>query len=368
MPGNVQPFNSEGGFYTSGNVVAVTTTTTELLGTRGGNLTVTTSWEFFTAINQNASANTTLLVNTTTNPQILNVTAINDWVVDGEFITGSATILGIANGTGPDVGNIAVTINQTPSSGGGNISFVPTQMQSWTFGADGNLTMPGNTIVKAGDGYTAIQFSTNGVVDNGSTKVDSGNNMVTNAVSNYYVKQAGSDRLAITNTDTNLMAATNVVIQSNKTATANTWTFDTTGNLTAPGNISASGNITAGHFYGNASGLTNVPPALLNTRYVAAGPSGIFISTADNFVAVDRNGQVVITVTLPSTANIGQVFTVKQTTGFATSFLIQSDDVANVLVDAQANVTTPSVAYGSFTVVCSTDGGSGKNYWITAQV
>ena len=103
----------------------------------------------------------------------------------------------------------------------------------------GNVIISSNTVVKAGDDYTSIVFSSDGTTDNGHIKVDSGENMVTNAVSNYYVKQNGSDRLAITDTNTSLMASNNVVIQSNKTVSAYSWTFDDTGNLSAAGNIIA---------------------------------------------------------------------------------------------------------------------------------
>ena len=61
--------------------------------------------------------------------------------------------------------------------------------------------------------------------------------MTINANSNFYVKQNSSDRLAITDTNTDLMAASNVNIHANKAGSESVWTFGVTGNLTIPGDI-----------------------------------------------------------------------------------------------------------------------------------
>jgi hypothetical protein len=113
---------------------------------------------------------------------------------------------------------------------------------NWTFDLTGNLTAPNRiganaVILKNTDDFAQILFSSDGgTTNNGQIKVDGGTNMIISAASNFYVKQNGSDRIAVTDTTSDFMAATNVRIQSNKTGTANTWTFDNTGNLTLPSN------------------------------------------------------------------------------------------------------------------------------------
>ena len=110
----------------------------------------------------------------------------------------------------------------------------------WHFGTAGNLTLPGILMARASDNGSIV-FSNNGVDTNGSLKVDAGFNMTINANSNFYVKQNGSDRLAITTGNTDLMASTNVVIHANKTGSEQNWIFDSTGNLTTPNDISIRG-------------------------------------------------------------------------------------------------------------------------------
>jgi hypothetical protein len=112
----------------------------------------------------------------------------------------------------------------------------------WSFdGATGNTTLPGTLWAKASDNGSIV-FSNNGTDIHGSLKVDGGYNMVISADSNFYVKRAGSDRLAITDTNSDLMASSNVVIHANKAGTEKNWTFDTTGNLTVPGAIITASN------------------------------------------------------------------------------------------------------------------------------
>ena len=112
----------------------------------------------------------------------------------------------------------------------------PAAYKQWSFGTDGSLSLPGVFIAQASDNGSIV-FSENRSNDRGSIKVDGGYNMVINASSNFYVKRAGSDRLAITDTNTDLMASSNVVIHANKAGTEANWTFATDGNLTLPGNI-----------------------------------------------------------------------------------------------------------------------------------
>ena len=126
-----------------------------------------------------------------------------------------------------------------------------------------NGTVTGNNISVTGkvtanaitlrntDDYAQIVFSNDGgSTNNGQIKVDGGTNMVVSANNNFYVKRVGQDRIAITDTTADFMAATNVRIQSNKTGNTNTWTFDSSGNLSLPGavNYQVSGLGNSGHF------------------------------------------------------------------------------------------------------------------------
>ena len=197
----------------------------------------------------------------------------------------------IAPGDISATGNVTAT-NFVTSGAQGNITGANV-ISAITFSATGNIF--GNAItLKNSDDFAQIVFSNDGGnTNNGQIKVDGGTNMVVSAASNFYVKQAGSDRIAVTDTTSDFMAATNVRIQSNKAGSAYTWTFNDTGNLILPGNIigsgsspapsingfdsinairfSATGNVTANIFVGNGSGLTNVAQQTRGSWSVVAG-------------------------------------------------------------------------------------------------
>jgi hypothetical protein len=104
---------------------------------------------------------------------------------------------------------------------------------TWTFGSDGTLKVPGTIWAQASDNGSIV-FSDDGSTDHGSLKVDGGHNMVISAESNFYIKRAGQDRLGITDTNTTLMAGTDLVLKSNKNATEKVLTLGADGNLTLP--------------------------------------------------------------------------------------------------------------------------------------
>jgi hypothetical protein len=118
-------------------------------------------------------------------------------------------------------------------------------------GGNGTISTAGNVVANAitlknTDDFAQIVFSSDGgATNNGQIKVDGGTNMVVASNNNFYVKRAGQDRIAITDTNSNFEAAANVVIQSNKSGSAQTLTFDTSGNLTGANNISATTYVTA---------------------------------------------------------------------------------------------------------------------------
>jgi hypothetical protein len=116
---------------------------------------------------------------------------------------------------------------------------------NWTFGSNGNLTIPGNifgggNILIAPDsansgGYLDIYLTTGPDV-----------HVASNGDSNLILgRDSGPNVL--------LGTSGNVSIQSSN-GTPHTWTFDTNSNLSAPGNISATGNVTGGNLITAGSG------------------------------------------------------------------------------------------------------------------
>jgi hypothetical protein len=151
---------------------------------------------------------------------------------------GYLQLAALPQGNGASITTDSSYFNITNAGNAGiiNLSAGYLGSKTWVFDSNGQLTTPGEFWVQSGDGYNSIVFTPNGTNNNGQIKVDGGQNMVVSAGSNFYVKRAGQDRIAVTDTTSDLMASTNVRIQSNKAGTANTWTFDTTGNLTLPSN------------------------------------------------------------------------------------------------------------------------------------
>ena len=166
-------------------------------------------------------------------------------------------------------------------------------VNDWIFDPTGRLTTPGEAWIHSGDSYNSIVFTPNGVDNNGQIKVDNGQNMIVSATSNFYVKQAGSDRIAVTDTNTDLMAAANVRIQSNKAGSANTWTFDTTGNLTLPGtssNINYSNGVSILDGVGSSYGDSNVVTLLADFGSNTVSTTGNI--TAGGFTTSGAQGNI----------------------------------------------------------------------------
>ena len=107
--------------------------------------------------------------------------------------------------------------------------------QEFNFGTDGTLTLPGKLWAKASDSGS-IAFTNNGVDEHGYLKVDAGYNMIVNAESNFSVKRAGTDRIAITDTTSDVKAVTDVRFVSNLAGSNKTWTFAASGIATLPSN------------------------------------------------------------------------------------------------------------------------------------
>jgi hypothetical protein len=173
---------------------------------------------------------------------------------DGQTLTDSATgvnyTLKIANGGGAGsvfgIGTGDATygiandaLNHTQDGyvpytvTAGQINFTVPGAGSWNLASDGTTTLPGKLWARASDSGS-IAFTNNGTDEHGYLKVDAGYNMIIGAESNYYVKRAGQDRIAVTDNDTDLMASRNVKIHSNKVGSEYVWNFHDDGGLTFP--------------------------------------------------------------------------------------------------------------------------------------
>jgi len=151
-----------------------------------------------------------------------------------------------------------------------------------TIFGDGSVVASNTVTVPASDSGSII-FSSDGTSNNGSLKVDSGYNMTVSANSNFYVKQNGSDRLGITNTNTDLMAASNVVIHANKAGTEKNWIFSSDGNLSTPGELIIYGGTTI-DFHQQVGNIT------WGTNYMAFSQYGRVETNIDFFANANTIG------------------------------------------------------------------------------
>jgi hypothetical protein len=147
----------------------------------------------------------------------------------------------------------------------GNVTIVSDSSNTtatWAFGADGNLTLPGNTFAVnyangtqvsiGGGGNTGnVTFSDINIIGTGNLKLqpDSANasaylDIFLTAGPDIHI--AGNGETVILGTDDFANVAVNVdgnvSIQAGDANGTHTWTLDTTGNLTLPGNLIIAGN------------------------------------------------------------------------------------------------------------------------------
>jgi len=135
-------------------------------------------------------------------------------------------------------GNLTLPGNIRSTSGTGPVTITSNDGatdRTWTFGTAGNLTLPGKLWARASDNGS-IAFTNNGVDEHGYLKVDAGYNMIVNAESNFSVKRAGTDRIAITDTTSDVKAVTDVRLVSNLAGSNKTWNFAASGIATLPSN------------------------------------------------------------------------------------------------------------------------------------
>jgi hypothetical protein len=240
------------------------------------NLTTGNTVNFNWATNELVVVNTISLVGNVSGANLVTAGLIT---ATGNAIAGNIQTAGSITATGNVTSGNVLTSGQVSAAGnvtsgnvltGGQVSATG-NVTSGNVLTSGQVSAAGN--VNAGnvysnaitltntDDFAQVVFSNDGgATNNGQIKVDSGTNMVVSSASNFYVKRAGSDRIAVTDTTADFMATTNVRIQSNKAGSAYTWTFDNAGNISAPGNVSAAGNIYSGNISigGNVSVANNI--------------------------------------------------------------------------------------------------------------
>ena len=283
MSSNLTPFNSDGGFGTTGNVAAGNIVTPGV----GGDITMTGG--NITGAN-NVSATGAANVNS------INISQSIRWdysgseiyedgglVINGpgglfatgniaaqfEFNDGAGNSSGIYSDANSSIlyGNTYTIVRSNNAGGGG--------YRDWTFGVDGNLTIPG------GGAVWNIGNGTAGLTAN---------------IADPYQVNLGLDYASNTAT---LNANNSVYIQTNSGNTQ--WAFLANSLMTAPGAISAVGNITAANFIGNTFSLaqTILPTiqsiiiANTSSEYETSGGSGYANVLVANVAPVIEYGVIV---------------------------------------------------------------------------
>ena len=210
----------------------------------------------------------------------------------------------------------------------------------WTFGANGNLTIPGN-IVGGGNILIAPDSANSGGYLDIYLTTGPDVHVASNGDSNLIL---GRDDYANVTVNEN----GNVSIQASTGSSPSVWTFDTSGNLTAPGGISTTGNITVGNLITAGSGgdITLTGGNITGAGNIAAGN----VSTTGNITAANffGNGSTLSNVattfestwTVP-TGNSTQSFTVNSGTY---SMWVDCNISNGILVwNATATVTNTNV-------------------------
>ena len=142
----------------------------------------------------------------------------------------------------------------------------------WTFGADGNLTLPADGLLVVSGGivgggaspapYLSGFSSVTAQTLSASGNITAGNIDITGSNlnwSNASIVQTGNADINITGDGVVTLRSLDGVYQ---------WTFDTDGILNAPGNIATSGNVSANYFIGDGSLLTGISASTGDITFV----------------------------------------------------------------------------------------------------
>jgi hypothetical protein len=209
----------------------------------------------------------------------------------------------------------------------------------WTFGADGNLTIPGNIL---GGGNILIA----------PNSASSSSYLDIYLTGGPDIHIASNDNSIVIGRDTgaNVFVGNDgeVSIQASN-GTPHTWTFDTNSNLSAPGNISATGNVIGGNLVtaGSGGNITLTGGNITGANVVTANA----VSTTGNVTAANffGNGATLSNVattfestwTVP-TGNSTQSFTV---TPSNTYYMWVDCNIPNGIIawNATASVTNTNV-------------------------
>jgi hypothetical protein len=289
---------------------------------------------------------------------------------DTTTINATVSITLEANDTGNITGLNVIGDSHANLYAHGNVTIVSDSSNTtptWTFGTDGNLTIPGSsggfikTVANASIGIAAVDNGTN------------------NPAQLLSMTNAGAATSIVS------AYATNATIQTNATGAINTWAFDSAGNLTLPGNAvaikfangsAAFGNIATINLNGNTSQVllgNGAFAAIPSSSIIANGNSNVSIATANGNVVINAVGGARITATatganvtgtLTSTGKIGYASgsTVTQTTNRGNGVTINA--LAGTIVTVSASMTAGEI--GAFSV--TNDQVDTNNDIILAQV
>ena len=288
MSSNLTPLGSDGGFNTTGNVVAGNVLVVGNIGPSG-----------------DASPAPTL-------SGFSSVSAIT-LSASGNITGGNITTAGSGGDIALTSGNItgANVVGANTISAAGNVS-INANSNIWNFETTGDLTFPtGNFAIKPSDDTLG-----------GSSVITSANNLVTlstgvnGGTSSLWVEDyanVGSSNIAgvFANPTPGSGIVRIAVGQNGGNPGPNLWDFNANGNLTAPGNISATGNVTAANFFGNGSQLTGLPTSYTNlsvtnitvTGNVIGNTANIYANTL-SVVGNTTSGNLLTTGIISATGNV----------------------------------------------------------------
>ncbi len=262
------------------------------------------------------------------------------------------------NGSDPQlgtIGNLKILTDSTNTA------------QSWTFGANGNLTLPGNLVFNA-NVYTSAGFTLSTLPDIGG-QVDYSNRTMgysadNNGTASLYARDAaglGNNNAVVTANGTN---GTVLIRAANAALSNRDWTFDGSGNLTLPGNTvainfangsAAFGNIATINLNGNTSQVllgNGAFAAIPSSSIIANGNSNVSIASSNGNVVINAVGNTTMTVTgtganvtgtLTSTGKIGYASgsTVTQTTNRGNGVTINA--LAGTIITTSASMVANQI-------------------------
>jgi hypothetical protein len=338
MSANLTPFNSDGGFNTAGNITSGNITTSGIANVNSMNISQSIRWDYS---NSQIYEDGGLVIN---GPGGLFATG--NIAAQFEFNDGAGNSSGIYSDANSSIlyGNTYTIVRSNNAGGGG--------YRDWTFGVDGNLTIPGN-----------INFTNDAAIQTNSVT----------GVTIYGNSIDQSTALTLNNSgDAALWANANVTINSDSQGSNPQWVFDNTGNLTLPrgGKLLVSGGIVGGGAspapslsgfssltaYGNITGGNILTGGYLS---VAGDISAVGNVTGGNIVTSGSGGD--ITLTGGNITGAGNIS--------ATGNITAANFIGNIFSLAQTILPTiQSIVISNTSSEYETSGGSGYANVLVANV